>query len=131
MPRGGKRTPTEGKKLGRPKAERPVNTSVALKILARAKAEQLWLDMIELEKSRLGLGDKYVRVVGGKIDGPDFQGRFSIIPLTNLLRYLEDRAYGRPMDTVNHLHNKPIEVNHTFSLSERIKRARERAAAHK
>ena len=124
--RGGKRAGA-----GRKKSERPTNVNVATRVLAQAKAEKLWLSMIDLERRRLGinkdgsLGEKEK----GAITEGDYQGRFSIIPLTNLLRYLEDRAYGRPMDTVNHLHNKPIEVNHTFSISDRIRRARERVAA--
>lgn len=118
-------------KMGRPKSERPTNANVATRVLAQAKAEKLWLSMIDLERRRLGInkdGTLGEREKGAITDG-DYQGKFSIIPLTNLLRYLEDRAYGRPMDTVNHLHNKPIEVNHTFSISDRIKRARERVAA--
>jgi hypothetical protein len=117
-------------KIGRPKQERPTNANVATRVLAQAKAEQLWLSMIDLERRRLGINKSGELSVAekGAIDGPDYQGKFSIIPLTNLLRYLEDRAFGRPMDTVNHLHNKPIEVNHTFSISDRIRRARERVA---
>lgn len=126
MAQGGKRTGA-----GRKKQERPTNANVAGRILAQAKAEQLWLSLIDLERRRLGINKSGELSVAekGAITGPDYQGRFSIIPLTNLLRYLEDRAYGRPMDTVNHLHNKPLEVHHTFSVSERIKRARERVAA--
>jgi hypothetical protein len=56
----------------------------------------------------------------------DYQGRFSIIPLTNLLRYLEDRAYGRPVDTVNHLHDKPIDLNVTVSMAEIVRKVRQR-----
>ncbi len=40
---------------------------------------------------------------------------------------LLDRRYGKPVQTVNHLHDKPIEMHHTFSLAERIKAGRERA----
>lgn len=123
--RGGKRAGA-----GRKKSERPTNANVASKVLKEAKAEKLWLSLIDLERRRLGINKTGELSVAekGAITGPDYEGRFSIIPLTNLLRYLEDRAYGRPMDTVNHLHNKPIEVNHTFSVSDRIKRARERVA---
>src|SRR5262249_1296260 len=41
-------------------------------------------------------------------------------------KYLWDRRDGKPVDTVNHLHDKPIEMHHTISLSERIKAGRER-----
>lgn len=130
MPRGGKR---EG--AGRRKQERPTNANVAQRVLAKAKAEHLWHSIIELECNRLGididsgvlLGNVKTDDKGNVIDGPDYQGKFSIIPLTNVLRYLEDRAYGRPVDTVNHLHDKPLEVNMTVSLAETIQKARKRA----
>jgi hypothetical protein len=118
--RGGKR---QG--AGRKKQERPTNAACASRVLAKAKAEQLWLDMIDLEKRRLGLDGKQAEK--GAIDGPDYQGKFSIIPLTNLLRYLEDRAYGRPMDTVNHLHDKPLEVNATLELGAGMRLAMQKA----
>ncbi len=41
---------------------------------------------------------------------------------------LLDRRDGLPMRTVNHLHDKPIEMNVTVSLSETIQKARQRAA---
>ncbi|HUD64700.1 MAG TPA: hypothetical protein VMQ17_08985 [Candidatus Sulfotelmatobacter sp.] len=115
--------------MGRPKQERPTNANVASKVLTQAKAEQLWLGMIDLERRRLGLNKdgSLSQSERGAIDGPDYQGKFSIIPLTNVLRYLEDRAYGRPVDTVNHLHDKPLEVNMTVSLAETIQKARKRA----
>ena len=112
-------------KMGRPKQERPTNTNVASKVLKEAKAEELWMDLINLEKRRLGLipGNEGKGVTDG-----EYRGNFSIIPLTNLLRYLEDRAYGRPVDTVNHLHDKPIDVNLTVSLADEIQKARKRAS---
>ena len=106
---------------GRKKQERPTNQNVAAKVLAQAKAEQTWLDMIALEKRRL-----FGSETGGKVDSGDYQGKYSIIPLTNLLRYLEDRAYGRPVDTVNHLHDKPIEMNVNVSIAEIVRKVRER-----
>lgn len=136
MPRGGSRKhPADCQcgncpKVGRPKTERPTNASVAGRVLKEARVEQLWLSLIEIERRRLGINKDGSLSVREKdaIDGPDYKGNFSIIPLTNLLHYLEDRAHGRPMDTVNHLHNKPLEMNVTFSISDRIKRARERVA---
>lgn len=131
MPPGGKR---EG--AGRKKSERPTNANVAQKVLNQAKAEKLWMDLIELERKRLGLAvkDHKHRMVWRKSWGvyacsdcgyqPDRDTSFSIIPLTNLLRYLEDRAYGRPMDTVNHLHEKPIEMNVNLSMAEIVRKVR-------
>jgi hypothetical protein len=135
MPRGGKRTPKIDpetglpKKMGRPKSERPTNANVAGRVLAQAKAEQLWGSLIELERRRLGINKDGTLSQAEKdaITGPDYRGNFSIIPLTNLLRYLEDRHYGRPMDTVNHLHDKPLEVNATLSLGEGMRLAMAKA----
>src|ERR1039458_8035570 len=102
MPAGGSRKhPADCKcghcpKMGRPKSDRPTNANVASRVLNQAKAEKLWLSMIDLERRRLGinkdgsLGEKEK----GAITEGDYQGRFSIIPLTNLLRYLEDRLSG-------------------------------------
>lgn len=124
MARGGKR---EG--AGRRKQERPTTTNVATRILAQAKAEKIWLSIIELECKRLGIGKsgELLQVTKDAIDGPDYRGNFSIIPLVNTLRYLEDRAFGRPVDTVNHLHDKPLEVNATLTLGEGMKLAMQKA----
>jgi hypothetical protein len=118
--------------VGRPKAERPTNANVATRVLAQAKAERLWLSLIDLERRRLGINKngELSEAEKGAITGPDYQGRFSIIPLTTLLRYLEDRAYGRPVDTVNHLHDKPIEMNVNVSMAEIIRGVRQRKQAY-
>ena len=119
MPHGGTRPGA-----GRKKKERPTNASMAQRVLTRVKAEETWVAMVEREKKRLGL-DGTKQEDGNAIDSGD-QGKCSIIPLTNLLRYLEDRAYGRPMDTVNHLHDKPLEVHATVTMAEIIREVRER-----
>ena len=108
--RGGKRTPGDGKKLGRPKSTRPVDGNVARKIKARIKAEELWIFLI-------ATASKKARETGNTAD------------LRNALEYLDNRDLGNTTDNVNHMHDKPIEMNVTFTISERIKRARERAAA--
>jgi len=89
----------------------------------------LWLSMIDLERRRLGINQDGTLSEKRKdqINAGDYQGNFSIIPLTNLLRYLEDRAYGRPVDTVNHLHDKPVDLNVTLSLGEGMKLAMQKA----
>lgn len=116
MPRGGSRKhPSDCKcgscpKLGRKKADRPTNANVAAKVLAQAKAEKLWLEIIEYEKKNLT------------------DPRGSTTGLREALKYLENRAYGNCMDTVNHIHDKPIEMNVTVSLSEAIQKARKRVA---
>lgn len=42
-------------------------------------------------------------------------------------RYLYDKAKGKAVITVNHLHDKPMEMNVTMRLSERFRLAMERA----
>jgi hypothetical protein len=103
------------------------------RVLDQAKSEKLWLAMIELECRRLGIDpktgvllDPLERITakqkaGEAVTDGDYRGNFSIIPLTNLLRYLEDRHYGRPVDTVNHIHDKPIDINMNVNLGERMK----------
>lgn len=44
-------------------------------------------------------------------------------------KYLYDKRDGKAVHTVNHLHDKPIEMNVTVSLSEAIQKARKRATA--
>lgn len=101
---------------------------VAQRVLDQVKAENLYRSMVELEVERLGLNAPPIPPKA--IAGPYSQWRpmVSIIPLTNLLRYLDDRAYGRPMDTVNHLHDKPIEMNVNVSMSEIVREVRTRKA---
>lgn len=119
---------------GRTKAGR----SIAAQVLEVVKIEKLWVSLVRLECDRLGIAEdgtlarpaprKSEGLIDGKvsnadevIDGPDYAGKFSIIPLTNLLRYLEDRAHGKTVDNVNHIHNKPVELNVTHSLSDRMR----------
>jgi hypothetical protein len=121
---------------GRKKLERPpvpdldgrstVGRVIAQRVLDQVKAEDLYRSMVQLEVERLGLNAPPIPEKA--IAGPytRWHGNVSIIPLTNLLRYLDDRAYGRPMDTVNHLHDKPIEMNVNVKLSEIIRGIRER-----
>lgn len=42
---------------------------------------------------------------------------------------VEDRALGKAVHIVNHLHDKPIEMNVTVSLAETVEKARKRAAS--
>jgi len=77
MARGGKRTPGEGKKLGRPKSQRPVDGNVARKIKARVKAEELWVFLI-------AQAAKKAKETGNTSD------------LRQALEYLDDRDFGLP-----------------------------------
>ena len=112
MPRGGKRTPGEGKKLGRPKVNRPVDGNIARKIKARVKAEELWVFLIQQAAQKA-------------------KETKNTSDLRQALEYLDDRDMGRCVDTVNHLHDKPIEMNVNLVLSEAIQKARKRALAPK
>jgi hypothetical protein len=97
-------------KMGRPKQDRPVDGNLARKIKAKIKAEEKWILVVELATKKA-------------------QDTLNTADLRNALEYLDNRDLGNTTDNVNHMHDKPIEMNVTFSLSERIKRARERAAA--
>ena len=112
MPRGGKRTPREGKKLGRPKSTRQVDGNVARKIKARVKAEELWVFLI-------AQASKKAKETGNTAD------------LRNALEYLDNRDLGTCVDTVNHMHDKPLEVNMRVSYIDVIERARKRATEKK
>ncbi len=110
MPRGGKRTPKDGKKLGRPKTTRPVDGNVARKIKARIKAEELWVFVV-------ATASKKAKETGNTAD------------LRNALEYLDNRDLGNTMDTVNHLHDKPqqLEVKAMVSIRGTLEKALQRA----
>jgi hypothetical protein len=124
MGRGGSRAGA-----GRRKQERPTNVNVATRVLAEARAERLWMSIIELERLRLGINqDSELNLSDERIPKADLAGKYSVKNLIETLKYLEDRAFGRPMDMVNHLHERPIELNAKISLAETISRARKRVA---
>jgi hypothetical protein len=129
---GGARPGAGRKKLERPPVPELDGRStagrvIAQRVLDQVKAEDIYRSMVQLEVERLGLNAPPIPEKA--IAGPytRWHGNVSIIPLTNLLRYLDDRAYGRPMDTVNHLHDKPIEMNHTLTLGEGMRLAMQKA----
>jgi hypothetical protein len=102
MPRGGKR-----EKAGRKKQERPVDSNLARKIKAQIGAEAKWLRIIEIETRTM-----------------EEKGHTG--PLKASLIYLDNRDLGNTVDTVNHLHDKPLELQGNFSISLTLKKARER-----
>ena len=105
MPRGGKRA-------GAGRKKRPVDGNVARRIKAQVKAEELWVEAVTIAAEK-------ARKTGNTSD------------LRQCLEYLDDRDMGRCVDTVNHLHDKPIEMNVNLVLSEAIQKARKRALAPK
>lgn len=102
--------------MGRPKQERVVDTNVAARIKQRVRAEETWVAIIETEKHRL------------RLDLPveERPPNVSTIPLSNMLKYQDDRHLGRTTENVNHIHDKPLEVNMNVNLAEGIARARKR-----
>ena len=102
MPRGGKR---EG--AGRKKQERPVDGNVARKIKARIKAEEKWVRLCEIATEKA-------------------EETCNTADLRNALEYLDNRDLGTCVDTVNHLHDKPIEMNVNVSIAEIVRKVRER-----
>jgi hypothetical protein len=103
MPRGGKR---EG--AGRRKQERPVDGNLARKIKAKVGAETLWVEVVEIATAK-------ARRTENTAD------------LRHALEYLDNRDLGNTTDNVNHMHDKPLEVNATLSLGEGMRLAMERA----
>jgi hypothetical protein len=85
------------------------------------------MSIIELERLRLGINqDGELNLSDERIPKADLAGKYSVKNLAETLKYLEDRAFGRPMDNVNHLHEQPIELNAKISLAETISKARKR-----
>ena len=102
---------------------------IAHRVLQRARSEELWYLLIQRECTRLGIeieDGKLVTPENGTIDSGDFQGSFSILPLFNVLKYLECRDQGNPVDTVNHVHDKPFEMNVNVSMAEIVREVRQR-----
>lgn len=107
MARGGRR-PGAGRKKIKPEAA--ANKNLATRILNLAqkpihakdcRCEECWW------WDKLNCGDQRVELEAGK--------------------YLTDKRDGKPVQTVNHVHDKPIEMNVNISLAETIQKARARA----
>jgi hypothetical protein len=115
MPRGGSRKhPADCKcgncpKLGRKKQERLVDGNFARQLKAKAKAEEKWLRAFQLACEK-------AERTGNTAD------------MVRILSYWDDRDLGRCVDTVNHLHDKPIEHTVNVTFFEAIERARKRVA---
>lgn len=128
MPRGGSRKHPEGckcgncPKLGRRKVERLSNPRLADKILHDIRAYELEIACVNIEIRKMGidLDDKnWLK----KLDGKDLKHPEVLF---RMLDRLKCHARGNPFDTVNHMHDKPIEMNVTVKMSELIREVRER-----
>lgn len=103
MARGGARPGA-----GRKKQERPVDGNLARKIKAKIRAEEKWLLVVKISTEK-------AEKTGNTAD------------LRNALEYLDNRDLGTCVDTVNHLHDKPIDMNVTLSLGEGMRLAMQKA----
>jgi hypothetical protein len=92
---------------GRKKVERATDPGLAERVLKKQNAEALWTEMVQTEL-------KNMRATG-KTAG-----------LRETLVKLECRAYGDPVHNLNHMHDKPLEVNHHFDLADKIAKGRSR-----
>jgi hypothetical protein len=93
---------------GRKKTERPTNSAVATAVLAEVKVKEKWKLIIAIETEKAE--------TKGVTSG-----------LRETLKYLENRSLGNCVDTVNHLHDKPLEMNVQLSLGEGMRIAMEKA----
>ena len=91
---------------------RPVDGNLARKIKAKIKAEEKWVLVITLATAKAERTE-------------------NTADLRNALEYLDNRDLGTCVDTVNHLHDKPIEMNVKLSYIDVIERARKRATEKK
>jgi hypothetical protein len=87
---------------------RPVDGNLARKIKARIKAEEKWVLVVELATKKA-------------------QDTLHTADLRNALEYLDNRDLGNTTDNVNHMHDKPIEMNVNVNLGQRLAAARKRA----
>lgn len=97
-----------GRGQGRKKQERPVDGNLARRIKAKIKAEEKWILVVELATAKACRTE-------------------NTADLRNALEYLDNRDLGNTTDNVNHMHDKPLEMNVTHTLSERMRIAMEKA----
>ena len=108
MPRGGAR-PNAGRKKSAPEQLPKANKNIATKVLAMA--------------SRLAHQDNCsceICLWWGLLNAPDARVRL------DTLKYLTDKRDGKPVQHVNHIHDKPVELNVNLSMSEVVRKVRER-----
>jgi len=87
---------------------RPVDGNLARKIKAKVDAEAKWILIVELATKKA-------------------QRTENTADLRNALEYLDNRDLGNCQDNVNHMHDKPQDLNVTLSLGEGMKIAMEKA----
>jgi hypothetical protein len=87
---------------------RPVDGDLARRIKAKIQAEKKWLRIVEVETQLMETTGKTA-------------------PLRTSLIYLDNRDLGNCVDNVNHMHDKPLEVNATLTLGEGMRLAMQKA----
>lgn len=106
MARGGKRQGA-GRRKRDPNEQRPLNAEVARRIKEQIKAEKLWVFAVATAVQK-------AKSTGNTTD------------LVRILEIFDKREFGNYVDTVNHLHDKPIDLNVNLSMAEIIREVRER-----
>lgn len=101
MPRGGKREGAGAKR--KPKLPVPaVNKGMALRILEQIEEESKVITLLDESFTN----DRRL--------------------FWEILKELQHQAGRKPVSTVNHVHDKPLEIHHHFDLADRIAKARGR-----
>jgi len=108
MPRGGARPGAGRKKKPTPEVVQVRQKDHAAQLLAALNRPASEKDSYEVQKFRL-------------IDDA------GVTESSNLRKWLYDKRDGLPVRTVNHLHDKPLEMNVNFTLSEKMRAAMEKA----
>jgi hypothetical protein len=118
MPRGGPRKPTDGKKLGRPARERTpaaVDKGVAAEILALPEDADRRKLRPEVSAWHEHIWD---RNAASRLTDKAYDSR----------KYLTDKRDGKPVQNLNHIHKEPQEINVNLSISEIVRKVRQRKA---
>jgi hypothetical protein len=120
MPRGGSRKhpadckcgncPTIGRKKLKPESVAG-DKNFATRVLARI-GKPGWKDYVDLQK--VESDEDYALHLLVTTSGHDQFNK------------LLDRKYGKPVQTVNHVHDKPIDVNVNISMAEIVRKVRQR-----
>ena len=85
------------------------------------RCEEVEKACIAIEMKRLGI-DLSAKDYGVS----NAPANISILPLIKTIDRLKCHAHGNPHDTVNHLHDKPIQHEVTVSIAEIVRKVRER-----
>jgi hypothetical protein len=98
MAHGGKRSGAGRKRV---KPELPeANKAIATQVLSKIEEDKCWQELLQAKDDRL---------------------RFDVI------KYLTDKRDGKAVQSINHIHDKPIDLNVTLNLADAIAKGRARA----